>query len=172
MMRRNPPGWMGHLDPSKKYSVSKVRIDAVLDTTPKLTEHFKPVGLWYACGLEWIEWLESEMPHWLDEVTHLYEVAPQYSSTNLSNFRWGVRAGGVLRLQSQEEVEMFNSLFGVHSGSRVEWPEVARIWDGIEICPYQYELRYELDWYYTWDVASGCIWRPTGATSLRLVTKL
>lgn len=171
-MRRNPPDWMGHLDPSKKYSVSKARIDAVLDTTPKITNHFKPVGLWYACGLEWIDWLESEMPHWLDAVTHLYEVVPKYSSTNLRNFEWGVRGGGVLLLQSVAEVEMFTHIFGLNAGSRIEWPEVAAIWDGIEICPYQDDLRYAIDWYYPWDVASGCIWRPSGAVSLQLVTKL
>jgi hypothetical protein len=164
---------MGQLDDAKRYSASKTSIAAVQDTSAKLIEHFKPVGLWYACGLEWIDWLEYEMPHWLDEVTHLYEVIPRYSSTNLSNFSWGVPGRGVLRLQTPEEVEMFDNLFGLSAGWRVAWPAVGHIWDGIEICPNQsYNLSVNLNWYETWDVASGCIWRPSGASDIRLVAKL
>lgn len=37
-------------------------------------------------------------------------------------------------------------------------PRVRQDYAGIEISPYQYECRFELTWYYGWDVASGCVW--------------
>lgn len=40
----------------------------------------------------------------------------------------------------------------------ISWFRLAKDYDGIEISPYFWEFRMGLDWYYTWDVASGCIW--------------
>ena len=42
-----------------------------------------------------------------------------------------------------------------------EWDTLIGQYDGIEICPYLQQFRMSNSmWYYTWDVASGCIWDP------------
>lgn len=44
----------------------------------------------------------------------------------------------------------------------IDWERVVsgNSWDGIIIAPYQWPLRNSMKcfWYYSWDVASGCIW--------------
>ena len=108
----------------------------------------KPTGLWYACGLEWIEWVVSEMPQWISQ--YVYAVEPDFSR--------------MLVVKSETSLDAFARAFGkkgpLASGWEVDWPAVARRYDGIEICPYFWDRRYTYTWYSTWDVASGCIWRP------------
>lgn len=41
---------------------------------------------------------------------------------------------------------------------RGQW-DMAEKFDGVIICPFQASVRYSLDWYLPWDVASGCVWR-------------
>jgi len=108
----------------------------------------KPRGLWYACGLEWLEWCAVEMPGWLGSYEHFYHL-------QLDDSR-------MLFLRSVSEILDFTHRYGTRDEYRIDWPAVARDFDGIEICPYQWDLRrkHETSWYYPWDVASGCIWRP------------
>ena len=58
---------------------------------------------------------------------------------------------------------------GIRPASRVKYPDwklIAQEFDGIEIAPYQWEIRmdYNFFWYYGWDCASGCLWRPKNLT--------
>lgn len=39
-----------------------------------------------------------------------------------------------------------------------DWRKVASRYDGIVIAPYSWHHRLNLNWYYPWDCASGCIW--------------
>ena len=50
----------------------------------------------------------------------------------------------------------------------IDWPRVANDYAGIEICPYLSSKRNDDDsfWYYGWDVASGCVWDPSGIKEL------
>jgi hypothetical protein len=161
----NPTSWIGRLDSSKRYTVSNTPITGVRNTAGELETRMKPAGLWYACGPEWIDWLESEMPDWLENVRFVYEVVPNFKE--------------ILELNSVQDIRDFDAKYGVGSpyarrGSsyEVRWQDVAEGVDGIEICPYQWSLRdSEVGWYATWDVASGCIWRPGGVKELRLVAK-
>jgi hypothetical protein len=101
----------------------------------------KPRGLWYSCGLDWIRWATWEMPHWLHP--HVYGI--QLDLTN------------VLLIRTEQGLDQFTKEFGI-DGYRIDWPRVARRYWGVEICPYQTGRRMSLDWYYPWDVASGCVW--------------
>jgi cation transport regulator ChaC len=167
---RNPAKWFGHLvTDDQKVTISKEPIAEVQNTEALQKAAPKPRGLWYACGSEWIEWLESEMPHWLEEGQNLYDVRPRYSTVGVAEGYRGKRyVGGVLRITTDKEMEMFDLGFYV-TDMQIDWPRVASIWDGIEICPYQYSFRDIYGWYYGWDVASGCIWRPSGADGLTLL---
>ena len=116
----------------------------------------KPNGLWYQCGNEWVEWLQSEQPSWMAGYKYAYRVVPSKR---------------VLKLTTAKQVLAFSKKYGaLPDGSSLNWMAVARDWAGIEICPYQYVLRFPLIWYYGWDVASGCIWDPSGlAAPLELI---
>ena len=59
-----------------------------------------------------------------------------------------------------EELMTFHEEFSVphHGMEMIDWAKVASKYDGIEIAPYIHKGRWELMWYSTWDVASGCIW--------------
>ena len=166
----NPAKWFGHLvTDDQKVTISKEPIAEVQNTEALQKAAPKPRGLWYACGSEWIEWLEGEMPHWLEEGQNLYDVRPRYSTVGVAEGYRGKRyVGGVLRITTDKEMEMFDLGFHV-TDMQIDWPRVASIWDGIEICPYQYSFRDIYGWYYGWDVASGCIWRPSGADGLTLL---
>jgi hypothetical protein len=159
--RANPTDWFGY-SVADEIKVTIVHTPVKLrDTSAKQDVGWKPFGLWYACGGEWIEWMESEMPEWLEDGQYLYEVQPTYSAGGLAAGRSGKYVGGVLRLTTEEEVVEFSRTYS--NFDKVDWHEVASIWDGIEICPYQDDLRLSMhNWYYPWDVASGCVWRPYG----------
>lgn len=65
----------------------------------------------------------------------------------------------ILKIQDSTSLRLFDKQY--RSGVRLDtiaWHVVARQYSGIIIAPYCYDCRYDLQWYYPWDVASGCIW--------------
>jgi hypothetical protein len=48
----------------------------------------------------------------------------------------------------------------------LDWPRIAKEYDGIIIAPYVWPARMDLMWYYTWDCASGCIWKASAIESV------
>ena len=106
----------------------------------------KPTGLWYAAGLSWINWCESEQPDWLK---------PRL-------FKLEMDTSDILQLRTVAETIAFNDRYsqqvrGLHSF--IDWDAVKRDYKGIEIVPYHWELRYSGGiWYYGLDVPSGCLW--------------
>ena len=112
----------------------------------------KPSGLWYGCGTEWLNFADTGLPGYLNNVNYIYEIEISDS---------------VLKIDSNEDFDTFYWHFHqpYSRGSisnPINWPEVKGEYDGIEICPYLYKKRMDFDWYYPWDVASGCIWNPKG----------
>lgn len=122
---------------------------------------FKPKGLWYGIGSEWIDWVRSEMPEW--EVDNVFKIDINESS--------------ILRVTNYDELVSFEDKYGVNPQENmslkgltdyskimtkryksIDWAKVAEDFGGIEIAPYIYKARYDHMWYYGWDVASGCIW--------------
>jgi hypothetical protein len=76
------------------------------------------------------------------------------------------RPGKVLHLYSAMCLDHLTKTYGekLYLGGRdnfPNWERVARDYDGVIISPYQFNRRMTLMWYYPWDCASGCIWRPT-----------
>lgn len=117
----------------------------------------KPSGLWYSVGDEWEKWCESE--GFRDCFTqHRYVL-----DVDLSR---------VLRLDSAAAIRSFSRAHALAGAARhgIDWTAVAdRGWAGIEIAPYQWSMRHsaEAAWYYSWDVASGCIWNAEAVLSIR-----
>ena len=106
----------------------------------------KPKGLWYSCGSEWDDWCKWEMPHWITNSPHVHRI-----EVNLSR---------MLVIRTERDFDAFEAKYLVRRDlmDGIDWKSVAQDYDGIEICPYQGSRRMSSDWYYPWDVASGCIW--------------
>lgn len=118
---------------------------------------FKPRGLWYSCGSEWDDWCRYEMPEWITKSPYVYRI-----EVNLSR---------MLVIRDDDDFRAFESSYLVRGRGMavIDWKAVARDYDGIEICPYQNQRRMSSDWYYGWDVASGCIWGSGAFKSVEAV---
>lgn len=113
----------------------------------------KPNGLWYQINGSWEEWCKYNMPQWLGPNSRgAYKVNFEIDKTN------------VLVIETLEEFDLFHNIYCsphpfLKSESFINWKKVSETYDGIEISDYFFERRLEehCSWYYTWDVASGCI---------------
>ena len=60
---------------------------------------------------------------------------------------------------------------GDTSTTHIRWQEIVDRYAGIVISPYIYSGRYDFDWYYSWDVASGCVWNWKGIREIKLIAQ-
>ena len=121
---------------------------------------YKPIGLWYSVDGDWERWCEVEKTDWL-EGQNVHEVM--------------LGREKMLYVRTVEEIDAFHARYKAKKACYylIDWSPVALEYDGIEIAPYQWERRHDKKrlWYYTWDCASGCIWRPRGVT-VKLIGKV
>ena len=132
----------------------------------------KPDGLWFSAGDGqdgWRAWCEMAS-FALAALTHRTEIV----------FRPRAK---LLRLKGVRAIDSFTAEYGrepayrksmppssfSYAGYTIDWPRVAKKWDGIIIAPYCYARRLHLGcrWYYGWDCASGCVWRARAVEALR-----
>ena len=116
----------------------------------------KPVGIWYDCDGQWEEFCRLDLGSYSNRgYDSVFEVFPNKST--------------VLFITNNQEFDDFEKTYGKPGKYElvIDWALVASHYDGIEICPYLHKKRMGHGWYYPWDVASGCIWSPSGATVKR-----
>lgn len=128
----------------------------------------KPRGFWVSVEGE------DDWPTWCRDVDY----APERLATT-HNVRLADEAN-ILTLATPQALDDFTERFGIrdrksfrrHSWEDVSipWAAVASEYAGIIIAPYRWDRRAELDWYYGWDVASGCIWDLTAIESVTAVS--
>lgn len=132
----------------------------VYDCDPQEERKFhKPEGLWIsdeAAEQSWSQWCASEeFRACHEQFAHLVTLSPD---------------ANILRLDSVADIHGFTRCFKISDSiyRSINWPEVMRIYDGILITPYQWDCRLSDDtgWYYSWDCASGCIWRSSAISSI------
>lgn len=115
---------------------------------------YKPAGLWYECNKAWKEFVQRE------GFGHGYR----------HKYLLEVNLNRMCVIRTVKELLDFQSKYGVkprpNMQMKIDWVAVSKDYDGIEICPYQSKLRLEIDWYYPWDVASGCVWGSGAFKSL------
>ena len=127
----------------------------------------KPNGLWYECqdgsSETWKEFCEFGM-------SSGYKYDGQYRVL-LNDYN-------ILFIPDAHHFEKFYEMYSTNhpadtDGAKgfdkmIDWPKVADHYAGIEICPYRGDKRNDDDsfWYYGWDVASGCVWDPSGIKEL------
>jgi hypothetical protein len=116
--------------------------------------NYKPDGFWYGVDGDWERWCRSE----------------QWGICN-GMFEYDVILSGenILVISTVLGIDEFHDKYAVSKYHRrmIDWPRVCSEYDGIEIAPYQWERRHDGEahaWYYSWDCASGCVWRPKGVS--------
>ncbi len=126
-------------------------VTGVRRVTQNPANRFKPEGLWYGIGASWIDYIESEMPDRLGKYLFQVAITPK-----------------VMQLTTVKQIKEFDAKYGIekHGMAWIDWIAVSKVCSGIEISPYQWSLRFDLNWYYSWDVASGCIWDPSGISKI------
>jgi hypothetical protein len=106
----------------------------------------KPKGLWYGIGDSWIKWVKSGMPNW----------------DHKNVYRLDIDDSKMKVIRNYGELIAFDREYGTketYNGDRmIDWVKVAEKFSGIEIAPFIFEGHMNIEWYYGWDVASGCIW--------------
>ena len=157
--------WNYKIQSEQKIFVSSEPFSNLQNIQQKKPSHAmdKPKGLWYGCGDSWIEWVRGEMPHWLEKANYLYEV------------KLGEE---IIQISNDDEFGNFHAEFGFTPqdaydprSRAINWKEIQeQDYNGVEICPYLWERRQE-DWYYGWDVASGCIWNSAGISDIVLLAE-
>lgn len=114
----------------------------------------KPIGLWYGIGNSWIDWVRNEMPEW--EYDNVFELK--------------INESKILMISNMNELMEFNNMYlddnPMNFNGNIDWREVSKKYSGIEIAPFIWKGRNELNWYYSWDVASGCIWKSDAIISI------
>ena len=120
---------------------------------------FKPDGLWYECkdgsAINWLEFCRTGLSGGIGRYDSAYDVI-------LNDYE-------ILFITNNHDFKKFEKMYGVtnsYGDVKIDWPKVASHYDGIEICPYLYRMRADSDWYYGWDVASGCVWNASGIKEL------
>lgn len=127
----------------------------------------KPKGFWYEVNADWRRWCRSEMPDWI--------VGRYVHRVTLGEER-------MLEIRTVAELddfvdeyhvwELVTSVFDgrpLNMDRGIRWDRVAEQHDGIEIAPYLWQRRLDGPlWYYSWDCASGVIWRPRGVAVERM----
>ena len=123
----------------------------------------KPKGFWYGCDGSWERWAKQEMPKFLGK--HNYKVQVDLSK--------------MIVIRDYPQLIFFEKKYGVNVLDKVpgyedmvdvyiDWPRVVKEYSGIEIAPYISKAR-ERDWYFGWDVASGCVWEKSALKSVEKV---
>lgn len=124
----------------------------------------KPRGFWVSVkgADDWPTWCREEGFALDRQVEHTVRVAP---------------TARILHLETIAALVDFTETYGVQPtvvglGTSIHWEQVATEFDGIIIAPYQWPCRMSLDWYYGWDVASGCIWNLAAIESVDLLAEV
>lgn len=152
----------------KRVTYSPKPIKSFRNTSQSSTPSWrKPTGLWYTCGNDWKKFVEQDMGYGDigNKYSHAYELE--------------INKSKMLVIDTPKKFLAFDKEYSVPDPQGhdpvIDWARVAKKYEGIEICPYFYEFRMDYFWYYSWDVASGCIWGKSGIknlTEIPLNTKL
>lgn len=130
-------------------------------TYEQKTAAMKPRGFWVSIDNDWETWCkENCMEGWIEEHS------PVDFLLNTDDLFW---------LKTPESIDFFTYLFkaedpGGWNSYRddsfyINWEHVvSKGMKGIIIAPYQWSRRMNVNWYYSWDCASACIWDLSALT--------
>lgn len=108
----------------------------------------KPAGFWLSdesANISWKKWC----------------IAEEYRLSRLSHWTdFFVDLTDVLLIENKSKLLDFHEKFRKRRKNIINWKRLSKKYKGIIITPYLNECRFDkvVDWYYTWDVASGVFW--------------
>ena len=154
-----------------KYSANPIDCSSYMDRAQRphkddyRSDYEKPVGCWITDDSDncWRSWCEGEQFS-LESLTHKHEVILDESN--------------ILILRCAGDLDYFTEEYGgdcrwgpakQYVNRYIDWHKVAARHDGLIITPYIWRRRMELNWYYPWDCASGCIWKAQAIKGIRLL---
>lgn len=150
----------------RHYSDKKIKDLKIFSSAQNPKPYAKPKGFWVSVKGEddWLTWCQGE--EWgFDRLEVIHEVEL-------------TKDAQILYLKTAQELKTFNEVFIEPLGtgfsySSINWNKVAKIYQGIIIAPYQWDCRLNsnINWYYGWDCASGCIWDAEAIASVRELKK-
>lgn len=135
----------------------------------------KPRGLWVSDESDygWLQWSLDNDFH-LDELKYEHYIQLKRSARilyihtgrQLEAFtkKYELKDGPINKILAQTHVEFSEKHpdWGERRRSimEIDWPRLAKKYQGIVITPHLYNMRLKLgfQWYSGWDCASGCIW--------------
>ncbi len=127
----------------------------------------KPDGIWYACGTNWLDFLETSMGGPSKDEYQVWalkldmsKVKALTTSKEISRFSWKYRNLDEYFKNSKIKI--------------VDWSKVSKDFAGIECCPYpvdDFHTAIENIWYAGIDVPSGCIWDVSAISNSTLVAE-
>jgi hypothetical protein len=162
--------------PNKFYTFSDFET-SLYDADFQFDFHFKPVGLWFAQGDEWLQHMKKTNFR-MTRYNYLYEL-----ELNMDEF---------IIITNINELYDFTKKFGVsYEGLPSSYTSIALKWgdvvkktkkSGILISPNlkQIIMKYkdnhleyfdEMKWYISWDIASGAIWNVKAVKNFKVVYK-
>lgn len=121
---------------------------------------FKPVGLWYSKGTEWIDWCRKHMPEW--ERKNVFEL-------DLNDYNVLIIGRDMNQREFEDEYGIASKRFMYKDRPIIEyidWAKVSEDYYGIEIDKPWGPIGH---WLRGWDVSSGCIWNKNAIND---ITKL
>jgi len=152
----------GQIKPTDRIIMSHEEEIVPKDVSQSLSNSFKPRGLWYAIGTDWIDWVRDNMPDW--ETDHIFKLELDDSK--------------ILHLGKDMSYTEFEQLFGADFRkyetnpvcTNIKWWKVKAYkgakYSGIEIV---HPGGMMGSWERTWDISSGCIWRTN---AIKGITKI
>lgn len=150
------------------YSAKPITRDALVsrdqEAPHELSSFSKPRGFWITDDSEhcWASWCRVQSFN-LFSLERVHEVELDESR--------------ILFARDALDLDAFTERYGclarsypaIGSGPAIDWNRVASEFAGIIITPYVWSRRMELNWYYGWDCASGCIWDVSAVLGVREV---
>lgn len=120
------------------------------------TIDLKPSGLWYSCGIEWYVYFRDNF-------------VQKEGELKKSVKKLIIDCSKIKMITTYEELLSFHKKYRIRKKmdtyyTFIDWKRVQKEYYGIQICPCLRNLipfsKKSLMWYYSWDIASGCIWNP------------
>jgi hypothetical protein len=147
------------------YATKPVRKVRSVNQPRDVDADMKPRGLWFSVdnpnddSPTWASWCEAEN-YPIGKLHHIVTLASDARLRRISCVR---------------DLDAFHEEFHapIYPGGPhgyINWRRVADRYQGIIIAPYLWDRRFCRDarWYYSWDVASGCVWDAAAVASITL----
>jgi hypothetical protein len=146
------------------------------DASQTDNKHFKPTGLWFSLGGEWLNHMKKTNYN-MTKYNYLYEVVFDKSK--------------MFTINDLDELKQFSLKYGKHDKKfnmvfNIDWKQFIKDTKttGIIIAPNlkSMVIKYKehmdmhtvfecMEWYTTWDVASAVVWKPNAIKEFRLIYK-